>query len=153
MYWLTGNAPLQAEWGQYGASNNAIFLVGHGIADPALASSDSAITLTASPEEWGFQGSGANLEFIMKPGAVTMAHLLDTADGWQMLISGGESLEYPCLPCKEIHALVKVERPVKEYLVDVQMRGVPHHVIVVHGDIRQDLEILARTLGIKYFTV
>lgn len=153
MNWLTGNSPLQAEWGQYDASHNAVFLVGHGVASPSIASSDTAVTLTRSPEEWGFEGNGANIEFIMKPGVVTMAHLLNTVNGWQMLISRGESLDYPCLPCDEIHALVAVESPVKDYLVEVQRKGVPHHVIVVHGDICEELKMLSRFMGIDYFTV
>ncbi|MDQ2839770.1 MAG: hypothetical protein M3Y72_01760, partial [Acidobacteriota bacterium] len=129
LYWLTGNPPLAAEWGQYDAAHNALLLVGHGMASPALAGSDDHITLTGAPEEWGFQGIGVNMQFIMSPGTVTMGHLLDTPNGWQMLISGGEALDYPCLPCKEIHALVKIERPVKEYLAELQRRGVTHHVV------------------------
>lgn len=153
MYWLTGNSPLQAEWGQYDASHNALFMVGHGVASPALAGDDERITLTGAPEEWGFEGGGVNMQFILKPGTVTMAHLLDAADGWQMLISGGESLEYPCLPCEEIHALVKVDRPIKEYLVEIQKQGVSHHAIIVHGDIRRELNLLASVLGIRSFEV
>lgn len=153
MKWLTGNSPLQAEWGQYDASHNAVFMVGHGVASPSIACSDEAVTLTRSPEEWGFEGNGANIEFILKPGVVTMAHLLNTAKGWQMMISTGESLEYPCLPCDEIHALVKVDRPVKEYLVEIQRRGVTHHVIIVHGDICEELKKLSEIMGIDYFVV
>jgi L-arabinose isomerase len=153
MQWLTGNSPLQAEWGQYDASHNALLMVGHGVASPALAGEDERITLTGAPEEWGFEGGGVNMQFILKPGTVTLAHLLDAADGWQMLISGGRSLEYPCLPCEEIHALVQVERPVKEYLVEIQKQGVSHHAIIVHGDIREELSLLASVLGIRSFQV
>jgi L-arabinose isomerase len=153
LYWLTGNSPLQAEWGQYDVSHNALLLVGHGVASPALAGSDGCITLTGAPEEWGFEGSGVNMQFIVKPGRVTMGHLLDTLQGWQMFISGGDSLDFPCLPCKEIHALVQVDCPVKEYLVELQRRGVAHHVILAHGDVRHELELLASVLGIKSFTL
>lgn len=153
LYWLTGSPPLAAEWGQYDAAHNALLLVGHGMASPALAGSDDRITLTGAPEEWGFEGAGVNMQFIMSPGTVTMSHLLDTPNGWQMLISGGESLEYPCLPCKEIHALVKVERPVKEYLSELQRRGVTHHVVVVHGDFRAELQKLASVLNIGSFVI
>lgn len=153
MAWLSGNPPLQAEWGQYDASHNAVFIVGHGLASSSLASSDEAISLTRSPEEWGFEGSGANMEFILKPGQVTMAHLLNTPKGWQMLISGGESVDYPCLPCDEIHGLIRVGMPVKDYLVRIQSKGVPHHVIVVHGDICRELELLAQAMGIESFLV
>lgn len=153
MYWLCGSSPLQAEWGQYDATHNAVFMVGHGVASPALAGDDDRVTLTGAPEEWGFQGSGVNVQFILKPGPVTMGHLLNASNGWQMLISGGDSLEYSCLPCDEIHALVKVERPVKEYLVEIQRHGVSHHAIIVHGDIRKELEFLASILGIRSFTI
>jgi L-arabinose isomerase len=150
MQWFTGNSPLQAEWGQYDAAHNALFLVGHGAGSPALAASDAAVSLTGAPEQWGFAGAGANLEFILAPGRVTLGHLLDTVQGWQMMISGGESLSYPCLPCSEIHALVRIERPVKEFLVEIQQWGVPHHVIVIPGDIRPELRELAHALGIRY---
>ncbi len=153
MYWLTHNSPLQAEWGQYDATHNALFMVGHGVASPALAGGDDRVTLTGAPEEWGFQGSGVNMQFILRPGPVTMGHILDSASGWQMLISEGEALEYPCLPCGEIHALVKVARPVKEYLVEIQRQGVSHHAIIVHGNIGKDLELLASVLRIRSFAV
>lgn len=82
-----------------------------------------------------------------------MAHLLDSASGWQMLITEGEALDYPCLPCGEIHALVKIERPVKEYLVEIQRQGVSHHAIIVHGSIGRELELLASVLRIRSFKV
>jgi L-arabinose isomerase len=153
LYWLTCNPPVQAEWAQYDTSHNALLLVGHGIASPALAGTDDRVTLTESPEAWGSEGVGVNLQFILKPGRATMTSLLETAQGYQMLISGGECLDYPCLPCKEIHALVRVERPAKEYLVEIQRRGVPHHVFVAYGDARRELELLASCLGIQTFTL
>jgi L-arabinose isomerase len=153
LYWLTGNTPLQAEWAQYDTSHNALLLVGHGIASPALAGSDHGVTLTESPEAWGSEGVGVNLQFILKPGQVTMAGLLETAQGYRMLISGGECLDYPCLPCKEIHAFVRVERPVKEYLLEIQRRGFPHHVFLSYGDARRELELLASSLRIQPFTL
>ncbi len=153
LYWIGGGVPLQAEWGQYDASHNALFLVGHGVAAPEMAVNAKAITLTPAPEAWGFQGSGVNLEFIVKPGPVTMSHVLDTAEGWQMLVSSGLSLEYPCLPCREIHALVGVRRPVKEYLAEIQRQGVPHHVILAPGDHRRELKRLAALWKIRAFEV
>jgi hypothetical protein len=48
---------------------------------------------------------------------------------------------------------VQVERPIKEYLVEIQKRGVSHHAIIVHGDIRKELSLLASVLGIRSFQV
>jgi L-arabinose isomerase len=153
MEWLTGNSPLQAEWGQYDAAHNALFLVGHGVASPAIAGDDARVSITSAPEEWGFTGHGANLEFIMAPGPVTMGHLLNGKDGWQMIISRGESLPYPTLPCNEIHALVQIERPVKQFLVELQEYGVAHHCIVVHGDVQKEMQMLAKVWGIRSLTL
>ena len=134
MHAFTGNIPFQAEWGQFDLKNNALFLLGHGIGVPEHAASDSAVTLTCSPEEWGFKGSGLNYELILKPGEVTLGHFLNRGDSWQMLISHGESIAFPALPCDELHAMVKVGKDVKNYIKELVDLGTAHHIIVVHGD-------------------
>jgi len=149
MHAITGSLPLQAEWGQFDMANNALFLLGHGIGAPELAAGPQAVILTSSPEEWGFAGSGMNYQFIVKPGPVTLGHFLHTADGWQMFISEGESISFPCLPCGEIHAMVRVKTPVREYIENFLRAGVAHHVILTAGHIAGDLKTVADILGIK----
>jgi len=153
MHDWTGDAPVQMEWGQFDLKRNAVFLLGHGIASPEIASDAGQVTLTRAPEEWGFKGHGVSWEMIVRPGPVTMGHFLSTPDGWRMLISRGQSLVHPCLPCDEIHALVEVETPVREYLKTMIEHGVAHHVIVVHGDVVEDLEATADALGVRMLTV
>jgi L-arabinose isomerase len=146
---FTGNIPFQAEWGQFDKKNNALFLLGHGIASPCLAASDESVTLTRAPEEWGFDGKGLNYEMIMKPGKVTMAHLLNKGESWRMLISEGESIKFPCLPCDEIHGMIKVKSPVEEYIKEVLRHGVAHHIIVVHGSVADELSRTADLMNIQ----
>ena len=146
---FTGNTPFQAEWGQFDEKNNALFLLGHGIGTPDLAASDDAITLTGSPEEWGFKGGGLNYEWIMKPGTVTFGHVLNCGETYRMLISKGESFEFPTLPCNELHAMVRVEKPVKQYLEELISVGVAHHAIAVHGDCTAALERTAELMRIE----
>lgn len=149
MHALTGHAPVQMEWGQFDLRHNAIFLLGHGIVSPELATDPSQVTLTAAPEEWGFQGHGVNWELIIRPGPVTLGHFLSTPEGWQMMISEGEALPFPCLPCQEIHALVRVATPVREYLQQLLRAGITHHAILVHGRIAGDLAAIADLLGVR----
>ena len=149
MHDLTGQAPVQMEWGQFDAKHNALFLLGHGIASPDSAAEAAGVTLTHAPEEWGFEGAGVNWEFIVKPGPVTLGHFMSTPDGWRMLISEGESLEFPCLPCDEVHALVRVASPVREYLKELIELGVTHHVIVVHAQVVKELELAAKVMGVN----
>ena len=145
---FTGRIPLQAEWGQFDLANNALFLLGHGIGTPQLAKSDKAVTLTGAPEEWGFTGGGLNYEMIMKPGEVTFGHVLGCGDSYRMLISHGESIDFPTLPCNEIHAMVRVEKPVRQYLEELVEAGVAHHAIVVHGNCVRQLELAAKLMRI-----
>ncbi len=146
---FTGNLPFQAEWGQFDRANNAMFLLGHGIGAASLAKSDADIYLTHSPEEWGFKGSGLNYQLILRPGRVTMGHFINTGDSWQMLISGGESLDYPALPCDELHAMVKVASPVEEYVKSILEIGTAHHIVVAHGDAKEQLRLCAEMMRIK----
>ena len=146
---FTGNMPLQAEWGQFDEANNALFLLGHGIGTPSLAASDDRITLTGSPEEWGFKGSGLNYELIMKPGPVTFGHVLNCGETYRMLISRGEAFDFPTLPCNELHAMVKIDKPVKEFLEELIRVGVAHHAIAVHGDCAATLKRTAELMRIE----
>jgi len=118
-----------------------------------MAGGDNLVTLSCSPEEWGFKGSGLNYEMIMKPGPVTMGHFLNVGESWRMLISEGESIEFPCLPCDEIHAMVKVESPVEDYIRQVLKKGTAHHLIVVHGHISGELEKVADMMQIEKFII
>ena len=150
---FTGNTPFQAEWGQFDEKNNALFLLGHGIGTPDMATSDEAITLTGSPEEWGFKGSGLNYELIMKPGEVTFGHVLNCGETYRMLISKGESFAYPTLPCNELHAMIRVEKTVKKYLEELITHGVAHHAIAVHGNCVEALRRTAELMRIEVIEV
>ncbi len=153
MYEFTGNIPLQAEWGQFDLRHNALFMLGHGIAAATLAQNDAAVTLTGAPEEWGFIGNGVNYEMIMKPGPVTMGHILNAGESWRMFISEGEAIDFPCLPCNEIHAMIKLTTPVQEYLTKVLRQGVAHHVIIVHGHVAGQLRQAAAAMRVEQFTI
>ncbi|WP_437223113.1 hypothetical protein SH661x_003080 [Planctomicrobium sp. SH661] len=153
MHELTGLTPVQMEWGQFDLDKNALFLIGHGIATPEVANLQRGVHLTRAPEEWGFEGYGANWEMILKPGTVTMGHFLSTPTGWRMLLSRGESLDHPCLPCDEIHAMVQVKSPVKDYLKTMLQAGISHHVIVVHGDVLAELALIADAMGVEKLIV
>ena len=146
---FTGNLPFQAEWGQFDVRNNALFLLGHGIGSPELAVSEQAVKLTSSPEEWGFKGNGLNYELILKPGTVTMGHFLNRSDSYQMLVSRGESIEFPTLPCDELHAMIRVGKEVREYLRELINTGTAHHIIVVHGDCAEELKTTAQLMRIQ----
>lgn len=150
---ISGQSALMGEWGEYDAKLNSCLIMGHGIGVPSLAKSDDAITLTRTPEEWGFEGGGLNYELIVKPGAVTIAHVIETVNGYKMIVSPAQSVDMEALPYNELHAMVQVKTPVKEYLERVFKSGVTHHCIVGVSDMAQELLEVANLLGLETFYI
>lgn len=150
---ITNRPALMGEWGEYDTENNAIFVIGHGIGTPDMAKSDDEIYLTRTPEEWGFEGAGCNYELILKPGVATIAHIMEGPEGYRILVSKGESIDFPRLAFDELHAVIKVDKPVNEYLEQVFDFGVSHHCIVTLGDAVEELKRVAKILNMKVFEV
>lgn len=150
---VNGKAALMGEWGEYDTETNSIFVIGHGLGTPDMAKDEKDIFLTRTPEEWGFEGAGCNYELILKPGVVTIAHIMEGPDGYRLLLSKGESIDFPQLAFDELHAVIKVDKPVNEYLEEVFDYGVSHHCIVTLGDVREQLKRVAKTLKMKIFEV
>ena len=90
---------------------------------------------------------------IMKPGPVTLGHFLGAGDGYQMLLSRGECLDFPALPCDELHAMVRVQSPVRDYLRTVIDTGAAHHIILAHGDALDALRKTAALMRVKCVVV
>lgn len=150
---ISGSHALMAEWGEYDTELNSCLVMGHGIGVPSLAKGDDLITLTRTPEEWGFEGGGLNYELIVKPGDVTVGHVIETTNGYKMIVSPGESVDIPPLPYNELHAMVKFKTPIKEYLEKVLDSGVTHHCIVGLTDMSKELLAVAELLKLDTFYI
>ena len=146
LHHLAGHMPFFLEWSEFDVERNAWLLLGHGFGDPSQAR-DTPVELTPTAEQWGLEGTGCSTLFVPRPGACTMAHFVEQADGWQMLVVGGEILDLDPLPINDVHAVVRVERPIKEFTELLVEAGVPHHAITVRGDVRQELAQLADLFG------
>ena len=70
-------------------------------------------------------------------------------EGWRMLISGGEILDVPVMPICDGSLVVRLERPIKEYVEILTKQGVPHHCIAVRGNVRKQLGQLADLMGMQ----
>ncbi len=146
LHQLTGNMPFFLEWSEFDVERNAWLLLGHGFGDPGQAR-HGLVKLTPTAERWGLEGTGCSTLFVPEPGPCTMAHFVEQSDGWRMLVSGGEILDLDPLPINDVHAMVRVERPIKEFTELLLKAGVPHHVITVRGDVGHELGQLADLLG------
>ena len=89
------------------------------------------------------------MEFIGKPGKVTILNFICTNDNFQMTILNGESLGgeprfdgYP-------HYCIKIDPRMTDFLKSNSLNGTSHHWAVVNGDVKEELFYLADMLGIK----
>lgn len=146
---LSKQTPLFAEWGEYDEKDNAILFMHHGFADPDNAKCIEDIKINRSPEQWGLQGNGFNMQFTAKPGIVTIAHLIADADGYKMIIMKGDALDIPSIPCEEVTAFVKIEKPVKDFIKELLYEGFSHHAIIGYGDMTEELGYIADFMGIR----
>ena len=145
---LSGYMPYFVEWGEFDVPRNAWMLLGHGFCDPDQARNKPPLLVPAA-EQWGLEGAGCSLACVPAPGPCTMAHFVERPDGWRMVISSGEFLDLEPLPISEVHAVVRVKEPVLGYAERLVEAGVPHHIITVRGDVRRELEQLARLLDVR----
>jgi L-arabinose isomerase len=148
MHLLTGETPFFGEWGGFDYDQNAIMIEMHGFADPRIAKDPNDIWVTSSPENWGYAGNGFSFEFTGRPGPATIGHFIDDQQGYRMIISKGDILDLPALPIREVSLRIRVDKPVKEYFVELLNHGFAHHTIVGYGDLTEQLSYIADLMGI-----
>jgi L-arabinose isomerase len=148
---LTNNPVMFTEIFNLDYESNSI---GTGHAGPSnylLAQSDDRVTITPDLELMDATSdiSGAWMEFIGKPGKVTILNFICTLDNFQMTVLSGESLGgeprfdgYP-------HYQIKLEPDLKTFLNSNSVNGTSHHWAVVNGDVKEELSYLADMLGVK----
>jgi len=146
---FTGHTPFFGEWEEYDKDLNAIMLLGHGFVDTRIVREDRPI-VAPTCEEWGFEGNGFGFQASFKPGPVTMTHAIQDANGWRILVTGGEVLNTPPFSrLGESAMVVKVDKPAKQYFKELMKYGFAHHSIAAYGDVRDQLELFAEQLGLE----
>ena len=146
---FTGQTPFFGEWEEYDKELNAVMLLGHGFVDTRTVREERPIVVPTS-EEWGFEGNSFGFQASFKPGPVTMTHVIQDANGWRILITGGEIIDTPPFTrLGESAMIVKVDKPVKQFFKELMKFGFAHHSITAFGDVRDQLEIFAEQLGLE----
>jgi L-arabinose isomerase len=146
---FTGRTPFFGEWEEIDQSLNAVMLLGHGFVDPRQARPDRPVNVKPACENWGFEGNSLGFEATYPPGPVTMTHVIHDAKGWRLLVSEGELLDTPPLKINESSMIVRVGRPVKEFLAQLMTYGFSHHCIAGGGRAAEHLECFARQLDLE----
>ena len=148
---LTGKPVMFTEIFNYDREDNTI-VTGHaGPSNYLLAKDNSSVTITPDYElmDATSEISGVWMEFIGKPGRVTLLNFICTLDSFQFAILGGESLGGNIRVEGYPHYYIKIDPTIIEFLKSCAANGVSHHWAVVNGDVREELSCLAAMLGIK----
>jgi L-arabinose isomerase len=96
---------------------------------------------------------GAWMQFMLREGRVTMLQLVCDADDFKMIIAGGESLGGPERIPGFPQAHIRPDVPIAQFFTQLAEAGVTHHLALVHGDVRSELEKLADVLGVRKVVV
>ena len=146
---FTGRSPFFGEWQEFDTSENTLMLLGHGFIDARECRSDRPIYVKPACENWGFTGNSVGFEATYSTGPLTMTHIIQDAKGWRLLISEGELVDSPPLKINECTLIVKIDKPVKQFLTELMHYGFSHHAIAIPGHVGKQLSWFARQLDIE----
>jgi hypothetical protein len=148
---LTGKPVMFTEIFNVDSQDN-IIVTGHaGPSNYLLAESNKAVTITPDYELMDSTSdiSGVWMEFIGKPGRVTIVNFISIPGDFQMTILGGESIGGNIRVEGYPHCSIKIDPSMKDFIKSNSIHGTSHHWAVVHGDVREELNMIADMLRIK----
>lgn len=151
LQWLASRPVMFTEVFNYDSIDNTV-VAGHaGPSNYLLADENSGVSITPDYELMDSTTGtlGVWMEFIGKPGRVTVLNFICTRDNFQMTVLGGESLGGPKRVEGYPHFYIRIDPPVDGFINTIAERGVTHHWAVVHGDFRDELSALAGMLGVR----
>lgn len=126
-----------------------ILVGGHaGPQNPALAAPGKA---WISPDYEYAQSDpceGAHLQFVARPGRVTLLQLRGTPTGWQAIAAAGEALDSPPRLEGYPHAVIRLDTSVGEFLRRAAKVGSTQHWIMAYGDVLAEVVALCGMLDV-----
>jgi L-arabinose isomerase len=145
---LTGLPVMFTEIFNYDRETNVV-VAGHaGPANQLLADDSCGVAITPDYELMDSSAglSGVWMEFVCKPGRVTLVNFIGVPEGFQFTVLGGESLGGPLRIEGYPHCVIRLDAGVEDFIRSSAMHGVSHHWAVVHGDVRDEIVYLAEML-------
>ena len=142
---LTGNIPAVFDYDSIDPSRNSLRLWHCGHLAKNLVSKNHKMRLISPTYFDKVVGPGAVLSFSVKPGKVTLAKLDRKAQ--KMLVLSGETITPRNRP-SSAYAEVRLECDVSDAIRMIAMKGLEHHVCLVHGDATSELSDFCDLLDI-----
>ncbi len=132
---------------------NDQFMMGHsGTINLGLfEGSEERVQINRHPWWDGCCGRGACLQVKMHPGEVTLLSLTEVPDaGWRMIVTTAQIVDRDPVPLGAPNFFIKLGKPITEFLEDLGELAAAHHFAMAYGNQTQDLQALAKLLGVEY---
>lgn len=132
---LTGSPAFFVEFWVWDEVEN-IAIGGHaGPQDPAVAQPDQVWISHDYEFAQSDRTEGAHLQFVTRPGLVTLLQLRGTPAGWQAILVRGNSLGGTARLEGYPHAILRLEAPIDRFVRQVAGVGSTQHWIMAYGDV------------------
>jgi L-fucose isomerase-like protein len=118
----------------------------------AAAASLAARREAAALEKHSIGTGSATLEFVLRPGRVTVSRLGPIGEAYRLFILTGDAVQTP-MRLRGNNLLVKTDMPVRQVIERIIERGIEHHYSATYGDLRDDLVEFCKWTGIQAETL
>ena len=88
----------------------------------------------------------------MKSGKVTVCRVNHFKGSFEIFAGKGEAVETDS-KIRGSSMFVKMESGNKEFINLMQEKGIPHHVVIIYGDLSMELKEVANLIGIPLIIV
>jgi L-arabinose isomerase len=117
-----------------------IAIGGHaGPQDPAIAQAEQVWISQDYEFAQSDRTEGAHLQFVARPGPVTLLQLRGTPSGWQAILVRGHSLGGAARLEGYPHAVLRLEVPIDRFVRQVAGVGSIQHWIMAYGDVAAEV--------------
>lgn len=147
---LTGNPVMFAEIFNIDIEDNSI-VAGHAGPSNYLMADKDCVTITPDYELMNATTDidGVWMEFIGKPGKVTILNFICKNDNFQLTALTGKSIGKELRLEGYPHYHVQLDSSLMDFLDSNAKNGTSHHWSIVQGDVKNHLSLLADMLGIE----
>jgi L-fucose isomerase-like protein len=148
LHWLTGSPTMLLEMWFWDEAKNQIVGGHNGMQNPRLAAGPSWVI---SPDLYfcrPHESEGAQIQFMARPGRVTLFQLRSTPKGWQAIAASGVCLEGQPWADACPHAVVRLDGQIDQFLKLVASVGATQHWILAYGSVLDELEAFCQIASI-----
>ncbi len=96
---------------------------------------------------------GAHMQYVARPGRVTLLQLRGTPGGWQAMAASGEAIATPPMVEGYPHAVIRLDAAVSKFITTAAAVGSTQHWAMAYGDALSEVRIVCELLGVPLAVV